>query len=521
MFSEKNIIVTLGNYGAVVAVYDGEKTKNKILLEKLDDEKKKELEKVFFENKDYPFYLVLDTIDQSYKRKVYPSIRRSDLTVKRDMAQEGEKDAIKNYMILGYSKSLEDKEKGKGGSLQKNVKWECLFVSSSNSELINGWVSFLLEMPNRFIGIYMLPIETFSLYKLLQENIKTQSKIKSKKGDLCCMVVQNRVSGIRQIVFSDRSIVFTRIVNYDFSKSDFLKSYEQDIYSTFEYLKRLFPDISITDIDIVNIFPEEAIKKIEQIKNLELKIINYTPYKAALEVGYAKLLPQNAQFCDLLISRIFSKEKKILKFTVPKILFFEKLFWLAKSSVYLNYLLLMSLCILAVMIIFSTIKNFDIIEAEEKRKSQVVTELAEFKKSVLNQSQLSEEEKEVGLDRMIDFGKIDETLDPIGVNFFEFYVKLIFLRDLRVKLSNFSYTLPEYSKNSPQSYRGYQITFKGDLINDSGDIEDLFRNFDMMAKEVEDKLQKYEVKYAKLPRNLDFNKKYYSFPVDFKIDSRK
>ena len=39
-----------------------------------------------------------------------------------------------------------------------------------------------------------------------------------------------------------------------YQQKDFLEKYEQDIYSTFEYLKRLFPDLPISGIKIVNIF---------------------------------------------------------------------------------------------------------------------------------------------------------------------------------------------------------------------------------------------------------------------------
>ena len=51
MFSEANIVVTIGNYGAVVAFHGRASIENKIFLDKLDDEAKTQLKAVFEKNK--------------------------------------------------------------------------------------------------------------------------------------------------------------------------------------------------------------------------------------------------------------------------------------------------------------------------------------------------------------------------------------------------------------------------------------------------------------------------------------
>ena len=75
--------------------------------------------------------------------------------------------------------------------------------------------------------------------------------------------------------------------------------------------------------------------------------------------------------------------------------------------------------------------------------------------------------------------------------------------------------MPGFNSKAPSANSEYDLVFGGDMFNDSGDIEDLFSEFDDLVIEVKENLVKNHIKYNDLPRNIDFNKKYYSFPVEF------
>jgi hypothetical protein len=511
MFSQKNIVITIGNYGAVVALHDGCEIKNKIYLDELNDDAKKELGVLLSKNKSAPIYVLLDTIDQSYRKKVYPSVKKSDLLriIKRDLINDSDKESLKNYIILNQKK-LPAKQRA-------NNRWECLFVSSSSSEIINKWLEFLLDASNRLVGIYMLPIEAFNLFKPLKNSIKSQSKVQNKKNDLYCLVMQNKVSGIRQIVFSDQGIIFTRVVNYNFEQADFLEKYEQDIYSTFEYLKRLFPDLLMAELDIVNIFPSKVLEAIKSINNVELNFVNQTPHEIAKKIGYAKLLPQDSNFCDLLISKVFSKEKKILKFTTPKITLLDKFFFILRSSYYLNLFLVITICAAALFTLSAKDKVAEIIETAEVEKFSAMQELTKLKRAALEIEQSDESVEAIDFEQIADFGKMEELLGSVGGNFIEFYIKLKFLKTFNVKLDHFSYSLVGFNAKFPTKTSNYNISFGGKLFNQGGDIEDLFTEFDTLTNEVKINLEGNKVEYPALPQNIDFNKKYYDFPVDFTV----
>ena len=112
---------------------------------------------------------------------------------------------------------------------------------------------------------------------------------------------------------------------------------------------------------------------------------------------------------------------------------------------------------------------------------------------------------------------MEEALGSIGINYIDFYIKLKFLKDFNVKLTEYNYVIPEFNFRSPSSNPNYNITLNGSILNKSGDIEDLFREFDTLVVEVNKNLNKNAVRYDDLPRNIDFNQKYYSFPINFNI----
>lgn len=518
MFSEKNIVVTIGNSGAVVAVHEGNNIKNKIFLDELNDDSQKHLiTEVFSRNKKAPVYILLDTVDQSYKRKTYPLVRKGDLAqiIKRDLVNDGDKDSLKNYIIINEKKT---------SISQENRRWECLFVSAPNSENLTKWTEFLLNLPNHLAGIYMLPLETFNLYEMLKHNIKSKVKVqgKSSNNNICCFIIHTKVSGIRQIVFSDKGIVFSRIVDYHFDQPDFLEKYEHDLYSTFEYLKRLFPNLTIAEFNIVNILSSEAINLIKTINNAEINFIHFTPGSAAKEIGYENLVPEDSNFCDLLISKVFSHKNKILKFATNKIKLLDKYFLTLTFSHYLILFFLVLICGASIFTIFSQEKISEAVDFSETKKIETMKNLIKLKQATIasmgNEKEVSDDSS---MERIIDLGKTEELLGSLGTDFADFYANLKFLKNFRVKLDRFSYTLPSFTPKSPIAGTQYEIKFAGQIVNKGGDIEDLFREFDNLTLEVKKNMSKNDVKYSELPRNIDFNKKYFAFPIEFTVSSKQ
>jgi len=524
MFSSKTFVITIGNNGTIVALHNKKNIISKVFIEELSDDSKKEIEKIFMQNKKVTIYILLDTIDQSYKKKIYPSIRKADIhrIAKRDLVSDGDSQSIKNFLILSNRK-IHDKTQlhSVKWNSETGAKLECLFISASNADFINKWIDYLLDLPNRVAGIYMLPAESFAFLKLIKNAIDNRSKIKNKKNDLYLIIIQNKASGTRQMVFNEQGIIFTRVVNYNFSNADFIEKFEQDIYSTFEYLKRLYRDVALNELDIVNIMPDDIIEILKSSANPELNYININPSSIAKEIGNHKIVPSNCSNCDLLISNVFANSKKFLKFTNDKIKKLEDFFVISISIYYANAIAIFFIVIAIFGNVFSYHSGEKKIEQFDSERLSASNELSRIKKTFLSETKENIDAITDSPERIDDLGKMQEIFGSITDKNIEFYTNLKFIKNYSVKLNKFSISAGAINSKIPTQIPSYQISFAGDLINESGDIDDLFASFDELNSAVRKEYDGNEIKTQEMARDMDFTKKYPSYPVTFNINRNK
>ena len=134
-------------------------------------------------------------------------------------------------------------------------------------------------------------------------------------------------------------------------------------------------------------------------------------------------------------------------------------------------------------------------------------------------SKLSKKDESVSFERVIDIGKIDEFFKNHDNDFFSFYKKLSYFIKININVSQFNYTLENYDiiKMSNSKYR---FNIVGEIFNQSGDIEDLFKEFDTLLVETSKTYNQSTVNFSELPKDIDFSKKYYSFPINFSVISK-
>jgi hypothetical protein len=512
MSSRENFVITIGDFGSIVALHSGNSIKESLFLENLDDESKEKLKSLFAKNKSATISILLDNLDQTYKKKSYPLINLASLKsiAKREIESDGDRNSFKNYIPFIPKKSSRIK------------KTDCLFISISKSEIIDEWLNITLEFPNRLLGIYALPVESFTMFNLLKKKENKQTKMlrNSEYFNLSCLIIQTKVGGIRQIIFSGNGIIFTRILNYNLEEPDCLEKYERDIYSTFEYLKRSTPNINITELHITNILSEEFLEKIKKIENLELKISNYTPSEVSSILGYKDLFSQDERFVDLLISKSFSKEKKILKFTTSQIITLEKFFLVLLSSYVLSGIAIAAILFAIISITMFSIKTSSVVKSAKESK-KVAEENLENTKALAVKENIEDESKvSADLVKIIDYGKIDETLGLAGTDHNKLYASLKFLKSYNTVLKEFTYSLNNFDQKNPTPSTQFIVSFKGDLNNKTGDIDDLFKNFDNLVNFTKNSFADYSVANNEIPRTIDFAKRYYTYPIELKLEKK-
>lgn len=536
MFFEKNIVVSIGYNGVIVALHTATKITNKIFFKEFNEENAKQLNLFFEKHKRAKLYVLLDSIDQTYKKKFYPSVRKMDLPnlVRRDLGGDSNKESLRGYIL--QNSTLDE---------NKTKKWETLLINISINEEIAKWLDFLILLPNLLVGIYAIPIESFTIIKKLNQGIKKEKalklkeqqklekkkffspkKAKNKKVDKTeklhayCLILFCKISGYRQVVFSDHGTIFTRLVSYDVTREDFISSYEQDIYSTYEYLKRSFTNIEISDISIINIVSQEIIDKLDKLTNDSFLIQNLTPFEASKKLGIKRTISSDNSYCDLLLSRLFVKSKKILQFKTPKITSTKRFFSLYKLSYYFNLFLIIFFFVEILANIDLRIqyeKQFDDLEVE---KFKVYEELNRMQNNVLNIEGDQADQAFVDIEKSIESGKIDEALAKKNEQLFNEINNISFVKKHNLILDRISYSQQGYNSLSPNAKTNYTMLLYGKMINVSGNIDDLFKEFDDLTNEGDLIFKNNKVIYSKLPRDIDFNKKYYDFPINFTISSK-
>lgn len=515
---KENIIITIGEYGVIFTLHKKSGISQKLIIKEFNKENAKKINEIFNKNKHCNAYILLDTVDQSYKKKDYPNIKKNDLKhlIQRDLKAEITQDSILDYFILNEKI---DKENPKN---KKDKKWTCLFVSASISKITQQCIDFIGQTNNRLIGIYMLPIESQNLFQNLKESIKSSSKMKDKKCDIYCLITQTKVSGIRQSIFYNNQMIFTRVLDYNSLDKNFVTKYESDLQALLEYVKRIFPEIEISELETVNILPEQAIKKIKEIKNINYDFINYTPHKAGLIALKKSEISENSSACDLIFSRIFFESKKhILKFSTFRVRYVEKMFYVMQFSYFANLISIIGIGIL-ILYLLSTINIVQEKKTLEKSfKLSAIQNLNKIKSKALDGSEVIDTKTNeiIEIDKIVDFGKINERISKYEKIILNRYSSLKFIREYPARIQQLEISLEGFDKEKITSRKKLRLNSKLELLNPSGDIERLFEEFDALNLAIEKNYKKNnKLTISELPKNIDFAQKYYNFNMDFSFE---
>ncbi|MCE3255864.1 MAG: hypothetical protein K0R25_1358 [Rickettsiaceae bacterium] len=513
MINKKKFTISIGEYGAIVVLHDGKKIQNKILVSTLNDENKKHLKELFTKHKLVPTYVLLDTVDQNYRRVTYPLVNVFDFhkIAKRNL----EKDKSKTESFYNYY----------GTQNKKQRKWECVFISAQHSTEVDNWVEFLLEMPNQLVGVYMLPIESHHLLTSIIETIKTDHKIKIDDKTIFSFIVDNKISGVRHIVFNNQMIVFTRVVNYNFDDQNFPHQFEQDILHANEYLKMIFQNLRLQDIVTINILPDEVIEKIKHIGNKEVNFISYSPHQISTKLGLVNATSKSAaNFSDIVIANYFANSsKKICRFMNPHISFFDKMHMLVKFLSYAQIILIAG--------IFLTLAKSLI---EKYNLSSTLSKVTIEKASLIEQYQSVNNAASEGgyktkqqsgsdsfADEIVEFGKVNEVLSKSEVTFASLFDKLSIIKKYGVIANSFSYQITDYNPKLGVVSGRTALALSGEISDQSGNVETLLKKFDTMSLETKKQLPQYNIKYSEVAKGVDFSKKYYFLPFDLNAETNR
>jgi len=307
-----------------------------------------------------PIYVLVDMMDQSYVRHALPPVTQFGLgkLVQRRLERDFSKDDIKGALNLGRE-------------TEGRKDWNFLLIALSHSETLKSWLQLVYELPNRFSGIYLVPVECeifishldaaldASNTRILKdappptslEQIKpaetetptpaiaTQKEKKkfalptltlsagskktkggskaapqqeSVKSQWQILVCHNKIGGFRQVVLKDGKLIFTRLTQAaNESQPEVLAgNVEQEILNTIEYLKRLSYNPK-NGLDIYIIVAQEIKSAISTLRFGATNTHVLTPFETAELLKLKQAVLSGDRFADVVLAAAFGVTKKI------------------------------------------------------------------------------------------------------------------------------------------------------------------------------------------------------------------
>lgn len=302
MFKRKKkgqIVISLGDDGAILTCFE-----NNLLIKRLfvSGPFSAEFTELVEAYPTYPIYILLDTIDQNYVFSNFPALRSGNLMkmVNRKITNEFDPSDINSYLCLG-----KDEE-----SVRKDLKY--VFISIRNSSPLSDWLGCLQDLPNKFLGIYLCPIESEGFIEKLEKKFPKEMG-EGHKSKWRILISHDRVGGFRQVVYKDGKIIFTRISQAgNIQSPDYIGvNISQEAANTLEYIRRIgFVDNSLV---IYVVCMKEAFQFIE-IPGVEPEDVSFvTPFDAAQELSLKSAALEGDKFGDVVFASYFLQSKKKLK----------------------------------------------------------------------------------------------------------------------------------------------------------------------------------------------------------------
>lgn len=303
-----------------------------------------------------PIYVMVDMMDQSYVRHALPPVTQLGLgkLVQRRLERDFSKEDIKGALNLGRE-------------AEGRKDWNFLLIALSHSETLKGWLNLVYELPNRFQGIYLVPVECeiflHDLDKALdasnrriiseappptslkeikapqgEPNAQAEAETGKKKKKLTApsvsigkgkknkgkdaaqqgeksqwqiLVCHNKIGGFRQVVLKNGKLIFTRLTQAmnDLQPEVLAGNVEQEILNTIEYLKRLSYNPK-TGLDIYIIVAQEIKASVSTLRFGATNAHVLTPFEASELLKLKQAVLSGDRFADVVLATSFGTAKK-------------------------------------------------------------------------------------------------------------------------------------------------------------------------------------------------------------------
>jgi len=301
---KKSFVLIVGDDGTILATH-GVRGAAGLFTPKFDDSATMRIVEMLRRNSRAPVALLLDVLEQNYRREAVPKVNYFD---RAKVLRRRLELAFPISPLRGTAPLPDDKDNPR----QSNF----IFVGAADSEEINKWIALLGQLRNPIGGIAPLPLESAELPTLLAPG---RPQTDRKDAPFITLVTWHRTGGFRQIVVRGGELVFTRMtpsLDPRADGPDLALNLEREFRATLGYLGRLgFGEGHV--LQVVTVFPERAREAVGRMKIAGYAPVFMTPAEAARKLGLPGAVGPDEQYGDLLHGAWFARKRRPLISLLP------------------------------------------------------------------------------------------------------------------------------------------------------------------------------------------------------------
>lgn len=370
----QKFILMVGDEGGILVYMTGKKVVRRLFAPSPQGEHTEAMVELMRAHPRVPVWVLADVLDQQYVRQSFPPVSSMSVggLVRRRLDRDFHAEDLKGSLPLGRDKT-------------GRKEWHYLLIALVKTPLISGWIDLIVELPNEFKGIHLVPLEAVVYFAMLSKAVHGQKALPWQ-----LLVSHNKVSGFRQVVMRQGKIVFTRVTQAldDAIPAVIAGNIEQEVINTIEYLRRLdFQDNGT--LEALVIVSQDVSESLDLARFAFGRTHALTPMDVADALGFEQAALSADSYGDVVMSAAFGAAPKRALCLMTA--YAEKL-----GKLYLATKALMGVVALAgvALLGLSSYNLWDIkemrtaIEEVDGKRERAMPELANLKKSV---SELSED----------------------------------------------------------------------------------------------------------------------------------
>lgn len=295
--NQARFVFIIGDDGAILIYMEGSTVVRRLFAPTATPEHTRAMKELIEQHPKASIRLLMDVIDQQYSRHNFPPVSSFSVNglVNRRLERDFNKEDINGAIPLG-------REAG------ARKDWIYLLVSLVYTNNLQQWLELIIELPNHFSGITLVPVETQHYLSMLAKVLADRPK---PEPSWQLLISHHKIGGFRVVVLRDGKLAFTRVAQAvgESTPAIIAGNVEQEVQNSIDYIRRLgFSENA--GLEVFAVVASEVRDAIDS-KRINANAIHLlSPYDVSELLGLKQAALTADRYGDVVIAAALSQIKK-------------------------------------------------------------------------------------------------------------------------------------------------------------------------------------------------------------------